>query len=163
LQQPFYSKTLLQKSVFLFENKKIFTFICKKMKRALILFGVFTMSMAACNNSTNVDKSDPLESGRGFIEASLKGDYVKAQKYMLPDSTNMEYLEGLKTFNGKMNPEDRRGYSDANIIIDSSISKSDSVDIIYYTNSYKNKPSKIKLVKKNNDWLVDFKYTFIDN
>jgi len=133
------------------------------MKRLLTVFGVFSITFAACNNSANVDKSDPLESGRGFIEASLKGDYVKAQKYILPDSTNMEYLEGLKTFNSKMSPEDRRGYSDANIIIDSSISKSDSVDIIYYTNSYKNKPSKIKLVKKDNEWLVDFKYTFIGN
>lgn len=131
------------------------------MKRVLIVFGVFTI--AACNNSTTVNKSDPLESGRGFIEASLKGDYVKAQKYILPDSTNMEYLDGLKTFNSKMGLEDRRGYSDANIIIDSSIAKSDSVDIIYYTNSYKNKPSKIKLVKQNNEWLVDFKYTFIGN
>jgi Domain of unknown function (DUF4878) len=133
------------------------------MKRVLIVFGIFTITLAACNNSATVDKSDPLESGRGFIEASLKGDYVKAQKYLLPDSTNLEYLEGLKTFNSKMNAEDRRGYSDANIIIDSSIAKSDSVDIIYYTNSYKNKPSKIKLVKKNNEWLVDFKYTFIGN
>jgi hypothetical protein len=133
------------------------------MKRALIVFSVFIMTIAACNNSTNVDKSDPLESGRGFIDASLKGDYIKAQKYILPDSTNMEYLEGLKTFNNNMSAEDRRGYSDANIIIDSSIAKSDSVDIIYYTNSYKNKPSKIKLVKQNNQWLVDFKYTFIGN
>jgi hypothetical protein len=133
------------------------------MKRVLIVFGIFTITITACNHSANVDKSDPLESGRGFIEASLKGDYIKAQKYMLPDSTNMEYLETYKTFNNNLNAEDRRGYSDANIIIDSSISKSDSVDIIYYTNSYKNKPSKIKLVKHNNEWLVDFKYTFIGN
>lgn len=133
------------------------------MKRVLIVFGIFMITLAACNSSTNVDKSDPLESGRGFIEASLKGDYVKAQKYLLPDSTNMEYLEGLKTFNNNMSAEDRRGYSDADIIIDSSIAKSDSVDIIYYSNSYKNKPSKIKLVKQNNEWLVDFKYTFIGN
>jgi hypothetical protein len=133
------------------------------MKRVLIVSGIFIITLAACNSSANVDKSDPLESGRGFIEASLKGDYVKAQKYLLPDSTNMEYLEGLKTFNNNMTAEDRRGYSDANIIIDSSIAKSDSVDIIYYSNSYKNKPSKIKLVKQNNEWLVDFKYTFIGN
>ncbi|MGN6532651.1 MAG: hypothetical protein ACTHK0_12985 [Ginsengibacter sp.] len=133
------------------------------MKRALFVMIFFTTITSACNDSGTVDKSDPLASGRAFIEASLKGDYIKAQKYMLADSTNIEYLEGLKTFNNNMNAEDRHGYSDANIIIDSSISKSDSVDIIYYTNSYKNKPSKIKLVKQNNEWLVDFKYTFIGN
>ena len=133
------------------------------MKGLLVGLFFFSWIVSSCNNSSAVDKSDPLTSGRGFIEASLKGDYITAQKYLLADSTNMQYFEGLKNFNSKMDPESRRGYRDANIIIDSSISKSDSVDIIYYTNSYKNKPSKIKLVKKNNQWLVDFKYTFVDN
>lgn len=118
----------------------------------------------ACNSNTSeTDKSDPLESGRGFIEASLRGDYTTAKKYLLQDSINVEYFDGLKDFNLKMNREDRYGYSQANIIIDSSIAKSDSVNIIYYSNTYKNKPSKIKMVKHNNEWLVDFKYTFNDN
>ena len=133
------------------------------MKRSFITAGVFMTIFTACNNSPQVDKSDPLESGRGFIEASLKGDYIKAKQYLLEDSTNLEYFQGLKDFNSNMGVVDRRGYSDANIIIDSSIAQSDSVDIIYYTNSFKNKPQKIKLVKKNNEWLVDFKYTFIGN
>jgi hypothetical protein len=133
------------------------------MKRAFIVLSVITLFATSCSNNENVDKSDALTSGRGFIEASLKGDYKKAEKYLLKDSTNMEYFQGLQDFNNKMDAETRRGYSDANIIIDSSIAKSDSVDIIYYTNSYKNKPSKIKLVKRNKDWLVDFKYTFTDN
>ena len=133
------------------------------MKGLLFCMIFFVWMISSCNNSSNVDKSDPLVSGRGFIEASLRGDYITAQKYLLPDSTNMQYFQGLKDFNVKMDPETRRGYSDANIIIDSSISKSDSVDVIYYTNSYKNKPSKIRMVKKNNQWLVDFKYTFVDN
>jgi hypothetical protein len=133
------------------------------MKRAFIILTVITILVAACNNEANVDKSDPLTSGRGFIEASLKGDYKIAEKYLLKDSTNLEYFSGLKDFNTKLDAETRRGYTDANIIIDSSISKSDSVNIIYYTNSFKNKPSKIKLVKQKNDWLVDFKYTFNDN
>jgi hypothetical protein len=133
------------------------------MKIRVIIWSVFTLWAISCNSSEEVDKSDPLISGRGFIEASLKGNYKVAEKYLLKDSTNMEYFQGLKDFNSKLDAETRRGYSDANIIIDSSISKSDSVDIIYYSNSFKNKPSKIKLVEKNNEWLVDFKYTFTDN
>ncbi|HEY5465346.1 MAG TPA: hypothetical protein VIJ95_18980 [Hanamia sp.] len=135
----------------------------KEMKNVLILLAVVTIIVSACNNSGMVDKSDPLISGRGFIEASLKGDYIKAANYLLKDSTNMEYFEGLKHFNRKMSREDRHGYSEANIIIDSSISKSDSVDIIYYTNTYRNQPTKLKMVKHNKEWLVDFKYTFGDN
>lgn len=133
------------------------------MKHVLIVLVSFTLIVAACNNSPEADKNDPLESGRGFIEASLKGDYITAKKYILQDSTNIEYFDGLKNFNLKMSKEDRRGYSEANIIIDSSIAESDSVDIIYYSNTYKNKPSKLKMVKHNSEWLVDFKYTFADN
>ncbi|MEO6836764.1 MAG: hypothetical protein ABI261_01260 [Ginsengibacter sp.] len=133
------------------------------MKRIFIVLAVLTILVSACNNSGNVDKSDPLVSGRGFIEASLKGDYIKAKNYLLEDSTNMQYFEGLKDFNSKLSREDQHGYADANIIIDSSISKSDSVNIIYYTNTYKNKPTKLKMVKHENEWLVDFKYTFSGN
>jgi hypothetical protein len=132
------------------------------MKPVLLIIFVIIFA-TACNNNNQVDRSDPLTSGRGFIEASLKGDYKTAEQYLLKDSTNMQYFQGLKDFNMKLDAETRRGYSDANIIVDSLISKSDSVDVLYYTNSYKNKPSKIKLVKHNNDWLVDFKYTFTDN
>ncbi len=133
------------------------------MKPAFILFSGIVFFIIGCSNDVTVDKSDPLTSGRGFIEASLKGDYKVAEKYLLKDSINMQYFQGLKNFNTNLDPETRRGYSEANIIIDSSIAKSDSVDILYYTNSFKNKPSKIKLVKHNKDWLVDFKYTFSDN
>lgn len=133
------------------------------MKRHLIILSIATLIATSCSDNENVDRSDPLISGRGFIEASLKGDYKVAEKYLLKDSTNMEYFQGLKNFNMKLDAETRQNYRNANIIIDSSIAKSDSVDIIYYSNSFKNMPSKIKLVKQNKDWLVDFKYTFTDN
>ena len=121
------------------------------------------ISFAACNNSSETRKTDPLESGRGFIEASLKGDCVEAKKYLLQDSTNIEYFNGLKDFNSKRSKEEKEGYKDANILIDSTQKISDSVTIISYSNTYKNKPSKLKMVRRNNEWLVDFKYTFTGN
>ncbi len=133
------------------------------MKKLIVIITAFTFSLVACNNSAEVNKTDPLESGRGFIEASLKGDYVEAKKYLLKDSTNYEYFEGFVDFNRKMSREDRDGFRDANIIIDSTQQLSDSVNIITYSNTYKNKPSKLKMVKRNNDWMVDFKYTFLGN
>ena len=105
------------------------------MKKILIILSACILIISACNDSNTVNKSDPLESGRGFIEASLKGNYVQAKKYLLQDSTNMQYFDGLEDFNSKMSREDRHGYSEANIIIDSSIAQSDSVNVIYYTNT----------------------------
>jgi hypothetical protein len=133
------------------------------MKRIITGLLVIITAITACKHSAEVNKRDPIESGRGFIESSLKGDYDEAQKYLLQDSTNMQYLNGLKEFNSKRSDEEREGYKNANILIDSTQQLSDSVTIITYSNTYKNQPSKIKLVKKNNEWLVDFKYTFTGN
>ena len=37
---------------------------------------------------------------------------------------------------------------------------SDTVSIIYYSNSYNNRKDSLRLVQKEGKWLVDLKYTF---
>ncbi|KAA9037662.1 DUF4878 domain-containing protein [Ginsengibacter hankyongi] len=133
------------------------------MNKLIIGILAIIFTILACKHSAEVSKRDPLESGRGFIESSLKGDYDEAQKYLLQDSINMQYFEGLKDFNSKRSDVEKEGYKNANILIDSTQQLSDSVTIITYSNTYKNKPSRLKMVKKNNEWLVDFKYTFNSN
>lgn len=133
------------------------------MKKIFIAFAISAFAIISCNNSSGVSKRDPLESGRGFIQASLKGDYVKAENYLLKDSTNNQYFELLRDFNKSSTPIERENYSEANIIIDSITTVSDSVNIIYYYNTYKKEPSKLKMVRHNDEWLVDFKYSFTDN
>lgn len=131
----------------------------------ILLVGVVSMLfLSACDQkvkeSTN---NDPLETGRQFIEASLKGNYEEAKKYVLPDSVNIEYFNGLVKFNDRLSSKEKEGYKNANIIINSAENLSDSVTIISYSNTFKNTPAKIKLVKINNEWMVDFKYTFLGN
>ena len=133
------------------------------MNKILISTFVIIITVIACSHSSVVSRKDPLESARGFIESSLKGDYDEAKKYLLQDSTNIQYFEGLEDFNSSRSELEKDGYKNANIIIDSTQQLSDSVTIVTYSNTYKNKPSKLKLVKKNNEWLVDFKYTFSTN
>ena len=128
----------------------------KKVSCLLAVIIVF----AACKQAAVINKKDPLASGRGFIESSLRGNYDEAQNYILPDSVNLQYFEGLKEFNNKQNDSVKQGYKNANILIDSTQNLSDSVTIITYSNTFKNIPSKLKMVKKNDEWLVDFKYTF---
>ncbi|MEO8412223.1 MAG: hypothetical protein ABI472_01130 [Ginsengibacter sp.] len=133
------------------------------MKKIIITIMASVCIMTACKHPAEVRKSDPLESGRGFIESILQGDYDEAEKYILKDSTNMEYFNGLKDFNSKRSNEEKEGYKEANILIDSTQQVSDSITIITYSNTYKNRPSKLKMIKKNKEWLVDFKYTFDGN
>lgn len=125
-------------------------------------FFICLIILASCSNQRKVDLTDPLESGRGFIDASLKGDYVRAKEYLLQDSINDDYLDGLKDFSKNLTKIERENYRDANIIIDSLIEVSDSVNILYFANTYKKEQQKLKLIRKDNKWLVDFKYTFLN-
>jgi len=118
----------------------------------------------SCNQSPKTKKNtEPLEAGREFIDASLKGDYDYAKQYLLPDSTNIMYFERLQEFYKNKDKEEKDGYKNANIIINSAENISDSVMIINYSNTFKNQPAKIKMIKLKNEWLVDFKYTFSGN
>ncbi len=130
------------------------------MNRVFAAIFLLVTMLIGCTQSAPVDKKDPLESARGFIEASLQGNFDLAQKYLLNDSTNTLYFDGYKEFSSKQNDAEKEGYKNANIIIDSLQKISDSVTIVTYANTFKKKSSKLKMVKKGNDWLVDFKYTF---
>lgn len=131
----------------------------------LILITAVFLFFISCDHEADKTKknTDPLEAGREFINASLTGDYEYAKQYLLTDSTNLMYFDRYVEFDEKKPAADKEGYKNANIIIDSTQNVSDSVTIINYSNTYKKKPSKIKLIKKNNEWLVDFKYTFLDS
>ena len=126
-------------------------------------FAVQLFCLSCTQNQNALKREDPIEAGREFIDASLKGNYDYAKKYLLADSVNMEYFNELVSFNNKLSSHDKDGYKNANIIIDSIQNISDTVTIINYSNTFKNTPDKIKLVRINKEWLVDFKYTFSGN
>lgn len=129
----------------------------------IVLTAFMFLFFTACNQPVKtVKNSDPLEAGREFINASLTGDFEYAKKYLLADSTNLMYFDRFVDFDNKKPATDKEGYKNSNIIINSTEKISDSVTVINYSNTYKKEPSKIKLIKKNNKWLVDFKYTFSD-
>jgi hypothetical protein len=130
-----------------------------------ILSSVFfvLVFLPACNQQVKtIQNSDPLLAGREFINASLTGDFDYAKKYLLADSTNLMYFERFVEFDNNKPVSDKEGYKNSNIIINATETVSDSVTIINYSNTYKKEPSKIKLIRKDNKWLVDFKYTFSD-
>jgi hypothetical protein len=64
----------------------------------------------------------------------------------------------------KISEQEKAGYSKASININEVADVvADSVTIISYSNSYRKRSQKIKVVKYNGDWVVDFKYTFSGN
>lgn len=119
--------------------------------------------MIACNNSERSRPADALGVGREFINASLKGEYREAKKYLLADSLNISYFEQMESFYLRMPEQEKQGYKSANIIINPIENISDSIAIINYSNTFKKEPAKIKLVRIEAQWWVDFKYSFSGN
>lgn len=140
-------------------------FVTNFLMNKIILTAFVLLFITGCDQQVKKIKTnaDPLEAGREFINASLTGDYDYAKKYLLTDSTNLMYFDRFVEFDEKKPAADKEGYKNANIIINSTEKISDTITVINYSNTYKKEPAKIKLVRKNNEWLVDFKYTFLDS
>lgn len=130
------------------------------MKKLFPLF--FTVVCLSCGSDYS-PATTALEGGREFIDACLKGDFDKAAFYMIDDSENSKYLLEIKRDFHERGNEQRIEYGKASINIIEDAAISDSIHIINYKNSYDNVVRKVKVIKKDDKWLVDFKYTFNGN
>ena len=82
---------------------------------------------------------------------------------MLQNEENNYWLDRVSKDYNKYSEQDKSGYSAASInIMEVSDAVPDSVTIIHYSNSYIKRPQKLKVIKYNGEWKVDFNYTFSD-
>ena len=130
------------------------------MEKLFILF--FTVIFLSCGTSYS-PATTALEGGREFIDACLKGDFDKAAYYMIDDDANNDYLLKIKRDFHEKGSEQRIEYGKASINIIEDAAINDSVHIINYKNSYDNIVRKVKVIRRDDKWLVDFKYTFNGN
>ena len=116
----------------------------------------------ACNNG---DKDSPksendIDAARNFIRSALDGKFNEAKTFLYNDSSNAQYFDLYERNYQKTDPGIKRSYREATINIHSVKVVNDSTTIVIYSNSYKNDHDTLKVLKKNNQWLVDFKYLF---
>ena len=106
-----------------------------------------------------------MDAAHEFLSALLKGESDKAAAYMIDDEENYAYLKTQIQQLKKRPTDDRDGYAKASILFEPNdveeISPTETV--IHYKNSYDRVSRKLKIIKQNNEWLVDFKYTFNPN
>ena len=132
------------------------------MKKILVLLAAVLFLVACEQQRTRPD--DALETAREFIRSSLDGDYEWANELMLQDSVNTYELGILsKKYKTEMSEADKEGYKKSSIIVHSVENASDTVVIVNYSNSFKNKQLPLKVIKKDNKWQVDLNYTFTGN
>ena len=121
-------------------------------------FSVLFVTLFACSNSSFTSAEDAQDAGREFIRASLDGNYQKALFYLYRDSTdtNVMLLDQQKKNYNQMPEEVKMNYKDASIRAIRIEPLNDSTVNYVYTNSYKpSDTTTIKIIKVNNEWLVD--------
>src|SRR3954449_5774672 len=128
---------------------------------SIIIF--FSCILFSCAEKHYTKAENALDAGREFIDGCLKGDFDKASYYMLQDDKNKSLLLQQKRNYDAKSKEEKQEYNSASIIIYEDATINDSTHIINYQNSYDKVGRKVKVISKNNTWLVDFKYTFNPN
>jgi hypothetical protein len=126
-----------------------------------LLVVISSILLLSCSSYPKAE--DPLDAAREFIDACLKGDFNKADFYMLQDKENKALLDKVKANYHSRSASERKEYNDANIIILEEDAVNDSTEIINYKNSYDNIARKARVIQQDNTWLVDLKYTFNGN
>ncbi|MFN4286404.1 MAG: hypothetical protein ACK4E8_10625 [Lacibacter sp.] len=135
------------------------------MARQWLLIGLIASVLLAPSCAEETTRpDDALGTARAFIRYSLDGDYKKARQLLYADSVNLLELDLIeKRYKTDMKEAEKEGYRKASIIIHSVENVNDSVVIINYSNSFKNKQMPIKVIRKNGQWQVDLDYTFSGN
>jgi hypothetical protein len=124
---------------------------------SLLLF-----SAACTNGDKESSKSEnDIDAARNFIRSALDGKFNEAKTFLYNDSSNAEYFDAYQRNYQRNDPDTKRSYREATINIHSVNPVNDSTTIVIYSNSYKNDHDTLKVLKKNNLWLVDLKYLFL--
>jgi hypothetical protein len=133
-----------------------------------IFYNSFLFLLFFCACTSGSDRSDTtatsendVDAARNFIRMALDGNYDKAKTMIVNDSQNTEYLSLLKRiYNDRMDPETKRNYREASINIHNVRQVNDNESIINYSNSFRKKPDSLKVVRLNDEWRIDLKYSF---
>ena len=133
------------------------------MKRNSIIFLFLLCCFYACksNDKKPTGKSDnSIDAARNFIRSALDGRFDEARTFMLPDSSNINYMDVAERSFQNTDQGVKNNYRSSTILIHNVNDINDSTTILIYSNSYKNDKDTLRVVKVKNQWLVDLKYLF---
>jgi hypothetical protein len=125
---------------------------------------ILCIALFSCKGKPAFHKPiDSLDAAREFIDGCLKGDFVRADFYMLHDEENAHLLKDAeKSFKAKSETEQQQ-FATASIqdLVIEDVTRTET--IVNYKNSYDKVGRKVKVVLVDGKWQVDFKYTFNGN
>ena len=133
------------------------------MFRILFFICCAVVFAGGCSEKKTLPDSD-IDAARTFIKNIQDNDFSAAGDFILPDDENKAALSKLKKDAAAKSTAELEKYKNADIIINELEPLNDSVSIVNYAISdNKSLKNKLKLIKRNGQWLVDLKYTFSGN
>jgi hypothetical protein len=117
----------------------------------------------SCSTNKKENPSTAIGTGSAFIRATLDGDFPSAEALLLKDTENLQLFDVYKIRYERLDGATKKSYRDANYNINKFQDINDSVKLINYSNDYLKKPMDIKVVRVNDQWKIDFKYTLAGN
>jgi Domain of unknown function (DUF4878)/Vanin C-terminal domain len=133
------------------------------MKRNYFLFLLLLCFFYSCKNKDKAPagkSENNIDAARNFIRSALDGKFDKARDYMLPDSVNNNYMDVAERSFNNADQSVKDSFRTSTIIIHTVKDVNDSATIVIYSNSFKNNQDTLRVIKLNNQWLVDLKYLY---
>ncbi len=132
----------------------------------LFLLSIILLSIWSCSNhKESIDTSTDTSCAQGFIKSLYHGDFDRAEEVMIANKESIECLKnGRFSYNQFITKDLKEKYKVASVIFNNKEILSDSVVIFYYKDpvANKNQPP-LKLIKRKQEWLVDYSYSCSGN
>jgi hypothetical protein len=131
------------------------------MKKIIPL--LVAMYLFCCNTARNYKKPETADDCfRSFVSATMEGNFNLANQYLLKDSTNDYLFELVKRSYEKYSParkDSLRNYSGEFIVYEIA-TVNDTVTVINFSNKVDaGRKVPMRVIKTNNSYFVDLKYT----
>mgnify|MGYP000965601519 CR=1 FL=1 len=130
----------------------------KRSTLPLLLAALFS-----CSSPAKKEPVTDVEVARAFVRNILDDKFDDAEKLLLKDQTNSELFNRFKRDYNSKKKDILNKYKEADIIVNEISYITDTICIFNYSNSYTRDPKKLKVVRVNGRWLIDFQYTFSGN
>ncbi len=129
----------------------------------IVISSVLLLLFSCGGNNENKVISE-TETATAFIRAIQNDDFKEAEKYLLKDELNLQLIGRFEQFYHKKDKAELEQLKKSDIIINEIENVSDTMAIVNYSNSYKKEiKNKVKVLRINGKWQIDFKYTISGN
>ncbi len=131
-------------------------------QKIYLLLSCFSI-LLSCNTEKKTPDTD-IGVAREFIKDIQESNFTEAENFLLKEETNKQYFDRFESHFKTKSKKELEQYKNADIIVNEVSNVSDSVTIVNYSNTYKKlEKNKVKVVRVNGRWFIDFKYTFSGN